>query len=155
MELTFSLQNAKQDNPRNVFHFPRRTTRIFIPGRLEPRPTSFLFKFCDNPLPGRRLKYLFFINLFRTSYHYPQSSSSMVEFANSKRIKKITWASVFRLMSPCLHFLHVSKSPCLHVSRIPPTENRIDGNGNGKIPFVCCKLKRKFAFLSQQTITGN
>ncbi len=52
-------------------------------------------------------------------------------------------------MFPCLHvyasmfmspYFHVSifMSSCLHVSGIPQTEN-----GNGKLPFVCCKRKLK------------
>ncbi len=99
-----------------------------------------------------------------------------------KALMKIAWASVFRLMSPCLHVsssqclysispcfdvsvsmspcfhvsismfpcLNVSMSPCLFVSLsmsphscIPQMKTKLLENGNGKLPFVCCKRKRK------------
>jgi hypothetical protein len=67
------------------------------------------------------------------------------QWANGKRIKesRLFPFYLFRLMSPCLH-----------VSRIPQTENRTEekrqhpffletGEGNGELPFVCSKEKRK------------
>jgi hypothetical protein len=82
----------------------------------------------------------------------------------------VSMSHVYVSVFPCLYVsMSLSPSSCLHVSRIPQMENRI--NIKQQLLFVCCKWitetvsfhlfaaningKRKFVFLGRLTINGN